>query len=130
MAKSFLKDRAGNIGLSFAVLSLPMLLAGGLAVDYIGLSVHRTSLQNAVDAAALAVAREGRISEEAALDIAIDTVAGNFADGRAFDVEVKLVGDDVTVRANAEQPLMFGGFIGSKTMPVGAVATATYASTR
>lgn len=108
-------------------MSLPMLLAGGLAVDYVGMSVHRNSLQNAVDAAALSVAREGKISKDAALQIAKDTIGGNFSDGRAFDVEVALAGDEVTVRANAEQPLTFGGFIGSKTMPVGATATASYA---
>lgn len=130
MIGRYWKDSSGNIGISFAIMSLPVLLAGGLSVDYIGLSVHRHALQNAVDAAALSVAHEGKVSHETALKIARDSIVSNFGEGKAFDVEVSLVDDDVTVRANAEQSLAFGGFIGTRAMPVAAVATATYASAK
>ena len=69
------KDTSGNFGLAFGVLAVPVLVAGGLAVDYVGMSVERSELQNAADAAALAVAREGTISDGIALQIAKNTVA-------------------------------------------------------
>src|SRR5690606_24736485 len=67
---SICNDTSGNFGLIFGLLAVPVMLAGGLAVDYVGLSLERSELQNAVDAAALAVAREGNIPEEQAVQIA------------------------------------------------------------
>ena len=54
-----LQERAGNIGIVFALLSVPMVGAVGLAVDYQQLASARQFLQSQVDAAALGGAGAG-----------------------------------------------------------------------
>lgn len=126
---SALKDTSGNFGIAFAILAVPVMMAGGLAVDYVGLSVERSALQNAADAAALAVAREGNISEEQAAEIARRTIAANYGIAAA-NVFVTLDGGTASVDASVERPLVFGGFMGKKTAQVGVEAKATYAYTK
>jgi Flp pilus assembly protein TadG len=55
----FCRERAGNIGIVFALLSVPMVGAVGLAVDYQQLASARQFLQSQVDAAALGGAGAG-----------------------------------------------------------------------
>lgn len=127
--QEFLKDTSGNFGLAFGVLAVPVLLAGGLAVDYVGISMERSQLQNAADAAALAVAREGNISDEAALQIAKSTISGNYG-FTAAQVSVNLKDGIAGVDATVGIPLVFGGFMGKKTAPVSVNSEATYAYTK
>jgi Flp pilus assembly protein TadG len=55
-AFAFLKDRSGNFALWTAVLSVPILVGLGLAVNY-GVAIsHQSKLQNATDIATLAAA--------------------------------------------------------------------------
>ncbi|MDF1607134.1 TadE/TadG family protein [Hoeflea sp. YIM 152468] len=123
------KDTSGNFGLIFALLSVPVMLAGGLAVDYVGLSVEKSELQNAADAAALAVAREGKISELQAREIARQIVAANFGFSAA-KVSATLTDGVATVHAVVDRPMVFGGFMGKKSMPVAVNSEATYAYTK
>ncbi len=58
MLRKFLKNMGGNIALSTAIMAVPVLGGAGVAVDYISLSRAETVLQNAVDSAALASAKE------------------------------------------------------------------------
>lgn len=126
---SFIRDTSGNFGLTFGILAVPVILAGGLAVDYVGLSVERSALQNAVDAAALAVAREGKISQQQADAIARNIVSTNYGFSAAR-VSVELTDGVAGVQASVDRPLVFGGVMGKKTMPVTASAEATYAFTK
>ncbi|OCW56765.1 pilus assembly protein [Hoeflea olei] len=122
-------DRSGNFGVVFAILAVPVMLAGGLAVDYVGMSMQRSALQNAADAAALAVAREGKITDAQALEIANRTVTGNYGFTAA---QVGFAGDEgvAGVTATVDVPLVFGGFMGKKSMPVSVRAEASYAYTK
>ncbi|WP_299864490.1 pilus assembly protein [uncultured Hoeflea sp.] len=128
-AFNLFKDTSGNFALTFGILAVPVMVAGGLAVDYVGLSVEKSQLQNAVDSAALSVAREGKLTEEEALTIARSTVAVNYG-LHAAQVSVKLDGDTAIVSASMEQPLVFGGFMGKKTAEIAVEAQATYAYTK
>ena len=60
MAKSrcaqFKKAQSGNIGIVFGLSLVPLLLAGGSAMDYLRAESAHEHLQNALDAGALAVA--------------------------------------------------------------------------
>ncbi len=123
------RDTSGNFGLIFGILAVPVLLAGSLAVDYVGLSVERSQLQNAADAAALAVAREGNISKEQALLIAQNTIAGNYGFSVA-QVSVELNDGVASVHASIVKPLVFGRVVGQNSMPVSVDAEATYAFTK
>lgn len=50
----FASDRRGNMATILALISVPLLVAVGLATDYSSASSGRSSMQNALDAAALA----------------------------------------------------------------------------
>lgn len=105
------------------------MLAGGLAVDYVGLSVEKSELQNAADAAALAVAREGNITKDKALQIAQYTIAANYG-FTAAQVSVELNDGVAGVHASVAKPLVFGGVIGKDSTAVSVDAEATYAFTK
>lgn len=75
MLRSFLKDRKGNYALATAILSVPMLGAIGLAVDYSGLLRERAEVQNALDSACVAT---GRRSIDGATDEELVTYAKDF----------------------------------------------------
>ena len=126
---SFHRDTSGNFGLTFGILAVPVILAGGLAVDYVGLSVEKSGLQNAADAAALAVAREGDITQQQAEAIARSIVSANYGFSAA-QVSVELKDGIAGVQATVERPLVFGGVMGKTSMPVTAFAEATYAFTK
>jgi Flp pilus assembly protein TadG len=55
----FLVER-GNVAILFAAAAVPLLLVMGGAVDLMRFVRHKTELSNAIDAAALALAREGQ----------------------------------------------------------------------
>ena len=122
-------DKSGNFGLTFAILAVPVLMAGGLAVDYIGLSVEKAELQNAADSAALAVAREGKLTKDNALQVAKNIFSANYGYNNA-SVSVELNDGVAGVRASLDKPLVFGGFMGRETAPVSVRSEATYAYTK
>lgn len=125
----FWGDTSGNFGLTFAIMVVPVMLAGGLAVDYVGMSLEKSELQNAADSAALAVAREGNLTKEQALQIARSTIAANYG-FTAAQVSVDLNGGVAGVHASIDKPLVFGGFMGKQSMPVVVNAEASYAYTK
>ena len=53
LIKSYLEDTQGNFALMFGALSVPILLATGMAIDISRMQSHDRQLQDAVDAAAL-----------------------------------------------------------------------------
>ena len=58
--RKFLPDERGNIFVLFGALAVPLLLVMGGAIDVARYARHKAELANAVDAAALALARKGR----------------------------------------------------------------------
>lgn len=127
--KSFARDRSGNFALSFAVLGIPVLMAAGLAVDYINLTREKRDLQNATDAAALAVAREGKLTQAEANALAQKLVAANYP-ALASNVTVTINDNQVEVNAVIAEPVSFGGVFGISTADVAARSVATYASAK
>lgn len=125
-------DRSGNFAVTFAILAVPLLVGGGLAVDYINLSRQKSDLQAALDAAALAVTREGpkNLSQAQALKIADDFVRANYPE-LALKVNAAILGDDtIEISGNLDYPLNFGGVFGKPTANVGATARATYSAVK
>lgn len=124
MSLNFLTDRSGNFAIMAALATLPALAAAGLAVDYYSMTEHQKRLQNAVDAAVLAVTAAGpSISTSQANDIVQQYLASNFG----ADAKVKLKRDGTTVElyAEATSPMYVTGIFGTTERPIGALATAT-----
>ena len=123
--KKFVEDRTGNFAILASVVSVPLLLAVGLSVDYVNTSRIKSELQQSIDSAALAVAREGDgITQTQANAIAANFLRENFN----FPHEVPTVtisGVNVLVRSAAVVPINFGGLFGVPTVRISSDATTT-----
>lgn len=56
----FWSDRSGNFLQIFALAAVPLMMAGGMALDYTRMSESRTELQNSLDAALLSIGQDFR----------------------------------------------------------------------
>lgn len=109
--RQFLRDRRGNYAMMMSVLSLPLLAAVGLAVDYTNMSSSRSELQNASDAAVLFASRQFQSTGAMPGDEQIrDFLAANFA-GDVTAVAVSIAGGNIVVDATTPGRLyVFGMF--------------------
>lgn len=118
-----LRDRGGNFAMLGAILSIPLVMGAGLAVDLATIARYKSELQQAIDAAALAVAREGKdISDEKAQGIA-DLFLGNNLHPEHTKLVVVRDGTTVSVRAETRAPMAFGGLFGYDQYPIVAAAS-------
>ena len=76
----FLKDTSGNMAIVVAISALPLMMAGGAAVDYGNWVSVEARLQAAVDAAALAVGREINKTDAELETIALNYFRANFGE--------------------------------------------------
>lgn len=98
--KRFADDRSGNFGIMTAIM-LPVLIgAGGLAIDVSNMMLSKRGLQEATDAAALAVAtymaQDSSATEEKAKELATNFVKGQMANSVSASVA-----DDIAKSTNA-----------------------------
>jgi Flp pilus assembly protein TadG len=78
----FLKDQSGNMAAVVALSALPLMMAGGAAVDYGNWVSVQARLQAATDAAALAAGREANLDEAELRRVATDYFMSNFGTPR------------------------------------------------
>lgn len=125
--KKFAADRRGNFAIFGSLLAIPLVLSAGVAIDFATISRTKTELQQALDAAVLAVAREGKeISDQQAMKIASDFVAGNY---RLQFADMSLVHEGTGVRldASTKAPIAFGALFGYDDWKVAASSSADIA---
>ncbi|MCO6387743.1 TadE/TadG family type IV pilus assembly protein [Aliihoeflea sp. 40Bstr573] len=77
--RAFAQNRDGSYAIMMGVLSVPLVLAVGLGVDFTMANRQKAALQQAMDSAVLAGARYLPSGEEAALDAASAFFASNAA---------------------------------------------------
>lgn len=105
------KDQRGNVFILFAASAIPLLLIMGGAVDFARYARYKTELSNAVDSAALALARVGQDYTEEQATTFVEDYVGSFAIGsgeftvQGFDVDKTENGYIVT--ANGEMETIF-----------------------
>jgi Flp pilus assembly protein TadG len=123
----FRADRRGNFGIVAALLAVPLVLGAGLMVDLSTISRTRAELQQAMDSAALAVAREGKdISDAKAQQIADTFLDQNF-DPKYTKLKVVKAGTKFTVNAETRANMAFGALFGYDDWKVSAVSSADIA---
>lgn len=123
----FAGDRGGNFAIMTAILTMPLLLSVGMALDYSTIVRTRSDLQNTFDAAVLAIAREGKdISDQKAREVATLFVAQN-SKLAVSNLSVAHNGTAFTVRGVANAPIAFGNLFGYSAWPVAAVSSADIA---
>lgn len=125
----FKTDRQGNIAMTFAIVSVPLLVAIGSAIDYgRALNLHR-EMQGALDAALVAAVKEIGVKDDAAIKAQIAdwlaaeaSVAGSYS--LATDkIVIDSTGSGVTARVEADMDTTFMQIIGKKSIPLGVQAT-------
>jgi Flp pilus assembly protein TadG len=109
--RTFGRAREGNVALWFALMLLPLLLAVGAAIDYARAATLRAKLQQATDAAILAVAPLAAKKSDAELETlaesylrsamkeALDTMGGR--DAHVDSIVVTSNRGDVTITSSA-----------------------------
>lgn len=120
-------DRRGNFAILSAILAVPLAISAGVMLDLSTISRVKTELQNAMDAAALAVAREGlNLNDTKARSIADSFVQANF-DPTVTHLNLSRVGTSVTVSGVTKAEMAFGGLFGYVDWTVLAEASADIA---
>lgn len=133
---AFRSDRAGNVMITFALATLPIVGTVGFAVDYSHANSVRAAMQAAIDSTAL------MLSKEAATDTAsqVQTNAQKYFNAlftrpEATGVTITATytttdGSQVLVNGSANVPTTFLGVIGYQNIPISTTSTVKWGSTR
>lgn len=125
----FARNMDGNVAMMFGLTLFPLLLVTGAAVDYARGSAEKTRLQQALDATALAVAREPKSASQADLQRMADQYfAAAFAsrEGAPPAVQVAKAGETITVTSRTSVPVTLMGLVGQPDMVVNAATTVSF----
>jgi Flp pilus assembly protein TadG len=106
--RSFAASQAGTTAVLFALSIVPLLLAGGAAIDYMRYATAQTKLQAALDSGALAVAVAATLTASDRMSAGEETFGRNISaagiDPGTVDFEFKLNGKTVTASASFDLP--------------------------
>lgn len=117
------RDERGSVAIIFAMSLLVLMICAGMGIDYSRAQSFRTEMQNAVDAAALAMASNiGDVPDEDLQSAANDVFQGHF-DGTATVTATKLE-RGVELRANGKLPMTLMHLAGIKEMDISTLARA------
>ncbi|MEX0956287.1 MAG: pilus assembly protein TadG-related protein [Rhizobiaceae bacterium] len=123
----YLRNDSGNFAIMAAAIAIPLVMAAGLMVDLTTIGRSQAELQQAMDAAVLAVAREGdNISDRDAEEIVRNFLDNNYELTFA-NLTIIRQGTAVTIDATADAKMAFGGLFGYDDWTVAAASTADIA---
>lgn len=115
-ALAFFRHVSGSTGPLFGLMAVPLLLAVGVAVDYVRLYDRQTELSAVLDGAALAAATAKGASDAERTAIAKSYVNENLSDPSASKLTVRVTGNSVVATINEELPSMLMQLGGVDTM--------------
>ena len=126
----FAASQAGNVAVIFAIACIPLVAAMGVVVDYTRAAQTNSSMQDALDAAALALSRQTNLSTMTSAQIqkfAQDYFNANFHNSELQSLVVtssyKSTGPSVTMSANGTLPTDFMGIVGTQSVPLAVSST-------
>lgn len=143
LRRRFMIDRAGNIAMTFALVSVPLLAAIGASIDYAQLVNSQRHLQDAIDAAAVAGAASmvaGKHTDTTVKDYALNFVAAQLSttlsDTELAQLKTNLAVTSTTTGSGSVKTYTlkvsggyttnlspFANFMGYGNMPVAGVST-------
>ena len=133
----FAADRGGNIAAIFAIACIPVIAAMGVAVDYTRGAHTGSTMQDALDAASLALSRRPdlpTLTQDQIQQIATDYFSANFHDSEIKDLTLRAsytaTGPTVTISANGNLPTDFMGVLGKEFMPIDRSSTTVWGEAR
>ena len=122
-----LKDRRGSITPAFAVMALPLTMLAGFSVDLARAHEGRAKLQDAVDAAALALAHQPAGTPMATLTAQAQTwISADLHDAAVVQpVAVNLTQSNgqLVLAAHTTEPALVSGLVGMSTFNLSADST-------
>lgn len=133
---SFGSDRRGNVALTFAIATLPIVGAVGYSVDYSHANNVKAALQAALDSTALMLARDASSLSNSDLNAkALNYFTAMFNRPEAKNISIKATyttsgGSKVVVDGTASVPTTFLGIIGYDNLTIGGSSTTAWGSTR
>jgi Flp pilus assembly protein TadG len=109
-ARRFPRGRDGGAALTFAVAVIPILMGAGVAVDFARLATKHTSLQQATDSVALAIANSATTSTTNAdvLAQAQSYITTNYANRSATIASASISTDHTSVCVSARDAVQLG----------------------
>jgi len=133
----FRKDQRGNIAVIFAIALLPILSFMGAAIDYSRANRARSSMQAAMDSAALMVSKD--LSQGLITQAQVTTKAQSYFTGLYTDAEAPVVtfnatytpgsgnsGSNVQITGSGQITTVFMKVAGFPTMSFNTASTATW----
>ena len=132
----FGRAQAGNVAITFALATLPVIGTVGAAVDYSHANSVKVAMQAALDSTALMLSKEAATDSSAQLQAnALKYFNALFTRPEATTVSVSAAytttgGSAVVVNGSAQVPTVFMGVMGFKSITVGGSSTAKWGSTR
>lgn len=127
--RRLLIDRAGNLAMSFAIVSVPLLGAMGVGVDYMrAVNLHR-ELQGNLDAALVAAVNDIGTKDENALKQQLSNwLAAEASSTGSYTLDTSAVVIDktnyaITAKVTAAVNTSFMQVLGKKTIPIAVQAT-------
>jgi Flp pilus assembly protein TadG len=134
--RNFRRANAGNVAITFALATLPIVGMVGFAVDYSHANSVKAALQGALDSTALMVAKDAATVSSAQLQTnATNYFKALFTRPEATGVTIGATysatgGSKVVVNGSANVPTAFLGIIGYNTIAVNGSSTTAWGSTR
>ncbi len=133
----FAASRSGNVAVIFAIASIPLVAAMGVAVDYTRASLARDGMQDALDATSLAVSRRVDLATMTPTQIqafASSYFNANFHPGDVTNLALSATytptGPSVTISASADLPTDFMGIVGTRDVHLGVSSTTVWGEAR
>ena len=133
----FAASRSGNVAVIFAIALIPVIAAMGVVVDYTRAAQTSTEMQDALDAASLALSRRSDLSTMTQAQIqkfASDYFSANFQNSElehlTLNASYTPTGPSVTISASGSLPTDFMGIIGTKNVPIGSSSTTVWGEAR
>ncbi len=133
----FVASRSANIAPIFAIACIPLIIAMGTAVDYTRAAQTSSAMQDALDAATLALSRRSDLPDmtgEQILQVATSYFDANFHNSEVQDLTLQATytttGPSVSMTASAKLPTDFMGIIGPKDVPLGCSSSTIWGEAR
>ena len=128
--------KAGNVAITFAMATLPIIGGVGAAVDYSRANAVKASLQTALDSTALMLSKEATTDTSSALQTnATKYFKALYTPSNTNDITISASytttgGSQVTVNGSVDVPTVFMGIMGFQKITVNGSSTSAWGSTR
>ena len=127
----------GNVAITFALVSIPLVVAVGGMIDYSRAVAARRAMQDAADATSLALSRQPNVSTmtaSAMQSFATNYFKANFTNQDAQNLSLtpsySATGPTVTINGSATVPMAFLGLIGLPSLGISTSSVTIWGQSR